>query len=142
MFRGMTDKEEVAAAAMERLACQVLQTLSAADVKKRGPGLKQLRALLSGFAKAEPPVAGYQHSREELERLWRLSRGPQFGVASDSVRFFFGSLPLRLGSARFGFGSVSVRFRGGSASMLFRFASDAVRLRCCFGSLPIRRGFD
>ena len=81
--RGMTDQDEVAAAAaLERLSSQVVQTLAAADVKKRGAGTKQLRDFVDGIVSATPPVAGCQSARAELERLWRLARGPQSELLS------------------------------------------------------------
>ena len=81
-FRGMTDQDEVAAAALERVSSQVVQTLAAADVKKRGAGTKQLRDFVDGIVSATPPVAGFHFSRAELERLWRLARGPQSELLS------------------------------------------------------------
>ena len=77
MFASMGDQEEVAAAALERLSCQLLQALAAYDVKKRGPGTKQLREFVDGIVSATAPVAGFELSRGELLRLWRLARGPQ-----------------------------------------------------------------
>ena len=82
LFASMGDQEEVAAAALERLSCQLLQALASADVKKRGPGTKQLREFVDGIVSANPPVAGFELSRGELLRLWRLARGPQSGSRS------------------------------------------------------------
>ena len=79
LFQGMADQDEVAAAALERLGSQVVQTLGATDVKKRGSGTKLLREFVGGIVKAEPPVAGFDLSRAELLRLWRLARGPRSG---------------------------------------------------------------